>query len=44
MCENYKCELERTRNVVTALIKLLVNKKIILNEEINSFLMDELQV
>ena len=40
MCENYKCELERTRNVLTALIKLMVNKEIILNEEINSFLMD----
>ena len=42
MCENYKCELERTRNVLTALIKLMVSKEIILNEEINSFLMDEI--
>ena len=42
MCEYYKCELYRTKNVVTALIKLLVNKEIILNEEIDSFLKNEL--
>ena len=42
MCELYKCELEKTRNVLTALIKLMITKEIILNEEIDSFLKDEL--